>query len=222
MSLEAWKTLVGTSATISLIIQFLVGIQVCAQFFRNKTTGDTSGLTFLVGVVMTYSWYSYGVLIHDFSIQFVNVIGLFLQAVYSFCFLAFTPLKWETGKRMTLVGIFMMTVQVYIMFEEDESAAKLRVGILSSSLAVAYCSAPLASIQHVCRTRSTGSLPFYLILATAAVTAQWSLYGIIIQDTFLLVPNMIGCAVACFQLGLFCYFPSRETEQHYSVVGSEG
>ena len=219
MSLEAWKTLVGTSATISLIIQFLVGIQVCNQFFGNKTTGDTSGMTFLVGVVMTYSWYSYGVLIHDFSIQFVNVIGLFLQAVYSFCFLAFTPLKWETGQRMTLVGIFMMTVQVYMMFEEDEPTEKLRVGILSSSMAVAYCSAPLASIQHVCQTRSTGSLPFYLILATAAVTAQWSLYGIIIQDTFLLVPNMIGCAVACFQLGLFCYFPSREAEQHYSVVG---
>ena len=218
MSLDTLQAIVGNCATISLIIQFLVGIQVCAQFYRHKTTGDTSGMTFLVGVVMTYSWYSYGVLIHDIEIQIVNAVGLVLQALYSFCFLAYSPVKWETGQRMTLTMIFIGTVQVYILLEEDIPTAQMRVGLLCSSMAVAYCSAPLASMQHVYRTKSTASLPFYLIMATAAVAAQWSLYGIIIQDTFVLVPNVMGCAVACAQLGLFCYFPNTEGDKQYSVV----
>ena len=87
-----WKTIVGTSATISLTIQFLVGIQVCAQFYQKKTTGNTSGLTFLVGVVMTFIWFSYGSLIEDVSIQVVNLVGLVLQVVYSLVFQAYSVL----------------------------------------------------------------------------------------------------------------------------------
>eukprot|EP00092_Neocalanus_flemingeri_P019900 GFUD01021557.1.p1 GENE.GFUD01021557.1~~GFUD01021557.1.p1 ORF type:complete len:217 (+),score=51.39 GFUD01021557.1:153-803(+) len=214
MPLEAWKDIVGNTATITTIIQFLVGSQVCAVFYRNKTTGETSGLTFLVGVMMTFAWYSYGRLIGDPSIQLVNVIGLLLQAAYSFCFYAFTPLKFETGRRMVFTVVFVALVQLYINHEADLPTAQLRLGLLCCSMGVAYCSAPLASVQHVFHTGSTHALPFYLILATVAVTGQWTVYGVIIQDNFVLVPNMLGCAVASFQLALFAYFPSTELSKN--------
>lgn len=214
LPLEAWKDVVGNIATITTIVQFLVGTQVCAGFYRNKTTGDTSGLTFLVGVVMTFAWYSYGRLIGDPSIQLVNAIGLVLQTMYSLCFYVFTPLKFETGRKMVLTVVFVALVQLYINYEEDLPTAQLRLGLLCSSMAVAYCSAPLASVQHVFNTGSTQAMPFYLILATVAVTGQWTVYGVIIQDTFVLVPNMLGCVVASFQLALFAYFPSRELTKY--------
>eukprot|EP00090_Calanus_glacialis_P009977 TRINITY_DN18359_c0_g1_i1.p1 TRINITY_DN18359_c0_g1~~TRINITY_DN18359_c0_g1_i1.p1 ORF type:complete len:217 (+),score=52.70 TRINITY_DN18359_c0_g1_i1:74-724(+) len=214
MPLEEWKDIVGNSATITTIIQFLVGSQVCAVFYKNKTTGETSGLTFLVGVVMTFAWYSYGRLIDDPSIQLVNAVGLVLQTLYCFCFYAFTPSKFDTGRRMVLTVLFVVLVQLYIRYEDDIPTAQLRLGLLCSSMAVAYCSAPLASVQHVFSTGSTQSMPFYLILATVAVTGQWTLYGIIIQDSFVLVPNLLGCAVASFQLALFAYFPTDQLTKY--------
>ena len=141
MYLAELKTVVGTSATICLIIQFLTGIQVCAQFYMKKTTGDTSGLTFLAGVVMTYIWYSYGVLIQDLSIQLVNG-----EVVYSFCYLAYSPAKCDMSRRMVVTLIFMLTVQTYIILEEDIPTAQLRVGLLCACLTVVYCNAPLASL----------------------------------------------------------------------------
>ena len=210
MPLEEWKEVVGNSATITTIIQFLVGSQVCAVFYKNKTTGDTSGLTFLVGVLMTFAWFSYGRLIGDHSIQLVNMVGLVLQALYCVCFYIFTPDKWETGKRMVITIVLVTLVQLYTQYEEDLPTAQLRLGLLCSSMAVTYCSAPLASVQHVFATRTTQALPFYLILATVAVTGQWSLYGIIIQDNVVLIPNMLGCAVASFQLALFWLFPANK------------
>ena len=210
MPLEDWKEIVGNSATITTIIQFLVGSQVCAVFYKNKTTGDTSGLTFLVGVLMTFAWFSYGRLIGDHSIQLVNMVGLVLQALYCVCFYIFTPDKWETGKRMVITIVLVTLVQLYTQYEEDLATAQLRLGLLCSSMAVTYCSAPLASVQHVFATRTTQALPFYLILATVAVTGQWSLYGIIIQDNVVLIPNMLGCAVASFQLALFWLFPANK------------
>ena len=209
-----WKRIVGTSATISLTIQFLVGIQVCAQFYQKKTTGDTSGLTFLVGVVMTFIWFSYGSLIEDVSIMVVNLVGLVLQVVYSLVFLAYSPDKCESVRRLVVTLILVMTIETCILLEDDIHTAKTRLGLLCSSLTVLYCSAPLASLQHVCSTHTTQSLPFYLILATAAVAAQWSLYGVIIQDMVVIIPNIVGCCVALAQLTLFCVFPHSHTDTY--------
>ena len=75
-------------------------------------------------------------------------------------------------------------------------------------MSVLYCAAPLASVVTVIRTRSTESLPFYLILATMAMTASWTLYGFIIEDTFVILPNLLGCLIASGQLLLFIVYNS--------------
>ena len=74
-------------------------------------------------------------------------------------------------------------------------------------MSVMYCSAPLASVLEVIRTRDTKSLPFYLILATVLMTASWCCYGLIIGDTFVIVPNLLGFTIATFQLLLFAILP---------------
>merc|ERR1719369_2268208 len=160
---------------------------------------------------MTFAWFTYGRLIPghpggDHSIQLVNIVGLVLQSLYCICFYIFTPDKLETGKRIVITIILVTLVQLYTQFEDDLPTAQLRLGLLCSSMAVTYCSAPLASVQLVFKTRSTQALPFFLSLATAAVTGQWTVYGVIKQDNVVLVPNMLGCAVASFQLALFWFF----------------
>jgi len=207
MSLGDWKEEVGSAATICTIVQFLVGIQVCLGFYRAKSTGDSSILTFLVGMVMTFVWFQYGRLVNDSTLQTVNATGLVLQTIYVFCFYTITSHKLQTGKKIFLTLVFLSMVGMYVKTEEDMGSAQLRVGWLGASMSVAYCSAPLASIQQVCRSRSTKCLPFYLILATFVVTGLWTTYGWIIEDRFVWVPNMMGWMAAAFQLCLFRYFP---------------
>jgi len=212
MSLEDWKDVVGNSATVFTIIMFLVGIQVCLGFWRNKTTGESSCLTFLVGVAMTFVWFNYGRLVSDSTLAFVNGTGLLLQTCYTFVFYGYASAKIKTGKKIFLTLIFVILVHLYIQYEEDLPTVQNRIGLLGASMSVAYCSAPLASIQHVFKTRSTEVLPFYLIFATVMVTSSWTLYGHIIQDNFVKVPNMIGCLAAFFQISLFYYFPNKREQ----------
>ena len=76
MELLLSKELVGNMATVVTIGNFLVGSQVCYEFVTKKSTGSASPVTFLVGVLMTFSWFSYGGLRGDHSIQLVNGVGL--------------------------------------------------------------------------------------------------------------------------------------------------
>jgi len=212
MALEEWKEVVANGATVSTIIMFLVGIQVCLGFWRQKTTGESSCLTFLVGVAMTFVWTNYGRLVGDPPLEFVNGTGLVLQTIYTFVFYGYASSKIKTGKKIFLTLLFVMGVHFYIQVEEDMAKLQNRIGLLGASMSVAYCSAPLASVQHVFRTRNTEVMPYYLILATIFVTGQWTLYGSIIQDNFVKIPNLIGFLAAVFQFSLFFYFTDKRED----------
>jgi len=210
MSLEDWKDTVSLTATVTTLCQMLVGVQVCAGFVRKKTTGDCSCMTFIVGVVLTFVWFNYGKLIDDGTIKLVNGSGLFLQTCYTCVFYHYCVAKARLTKQLFLTIVLLCSVAAYIHSHTDKEVVIGNVGFLGACLSVAYCSAPLASINHVFKTRSTEVLPFYLIVVTVLVAFQWSVYGTIIKDNFVRIPNMIGFVVAVFQLSLFTYFPEKK------------
>ncbi|XP_055602391.1 sugar transporter SWEET1 isoform X10 [Uranotaenia lowii] len=66
----------ATSATISTVLQFLTGLLICRKYIRKKSTGDTSGLPFISGFLSCSLWLKYGLLSHEHTVIFVNIIGL--------------------------------------------------------------------------------------------------------------------------------------------------
>lgn len=218
MALEEWKEFVGNSATFFTILQFLMGMQVCFGFHRKKSTGETSCMTFIIGAVMTFVWFSYGRLVEDSKLMFVNGTGFVLQTIYCFVFYSFTTAKVQTGKKIFLTFLLLVLVQTYIVNEESLETAQFRIGLFGATLSVSYCLAPLATISHVMTTKSTESLPFALILNSCIFTSIWSLYGVIIQDSFVRVPNMMSLVVALFQLSLFACYPSTSQYKYTSVI----
>ena len=110
-----------------------------------------------------------------------------------------------------LAAVFVLSVQAYVLSEDDISLARTRVGLLGALLSITYSSAPLANLPTVFKTRNTETLPYYLILATVLATAQWSLYGVIIEDNIIKIPNLVGFIAAVLQLSLFCCFSSNKS-----------
>ncbi|KAK5968364.1 hypothetical protein GCK32_017911 [Trichostrongylus colubriformis] len=62
----------------------------------------------------------------------------------------------------------------------------------------------------VLRKRCCDSLPLPMCIANMLVSTQWCLYGNIVRDKYIMVPNGIGMALAIFQLSLFLIFPRNE------------
>ena len=96
---------------------------------------------------------------------------------------------------------------------EELGHARHVLGLVGASLAVSFFGAPLASLAHVLRTKSTEVLPFPIILSSFFVSGQWWLYGTIIDDNFVKVPNFLGWCLATFQLLLFVWFPSKSSRK---------
>ena len=211
MVLEEWQGVVGVSATVTTVLQFLSGVSVCVVYYKRKTTGDSSSLTFLAGVCMSSVCYNYGVLIQNTTLQTVNTTGLVLQTLYTVVFYTYSSHRARTGRMVGLAVVFILCVQSYIISEENISIARTRVGLLGALLSITYSCAPLANLPTVFKTRNTDTLPYYLILATVLATAQWTLYGLIIEDNIIKIPNFVGFIAAILQLSLFCCFSSNKS-----------
>ena len=74
-----------------------------------------------------------------------------------------------------------------------------------------FFAAPLVSLFEVMRTKSTEVLPFAMIVANFLAGALWSMYGILIGDNFVKIPNFLGFGVSSFQLMLFAYYPTSSS-----------
>lgn len=93
--------------------------------------------------------------------------------------------------------------------DEELGHARHVLGLVGAGLAVCFFASPLASLAHVIRMGSTEVLPFPIIFSSFFVSGQWCIYGMILDDNFVKIPNGLGWILATFQLSLFVWYPSK-------------
>jgi solute carrier family 50 protein (sugar transporter) len=80
------------------------------------------------------------------------------------------------------------------------------VGYVADVLNIAMYSSPLAVMSTVVRTRSVEFMPLGLSLGTLGCAASWSVFAIYVGDATILIPNILGVALALAQLALYARY----------------
>lgn len=211
------KDLLASSASICTILQFLAGVLVCKKFVKNGTTGDSSSLAFVTCYMSCSLWLRYGLLIGDSFVVLVNIFGTILQLSYVIVFTMYSVKKSMTLKQLTAATCFLAVVYSYVAYETDKELAAKYVGLISCSVTILFFASPLFMLAHVLRIKSTESLPFPVIVASLIVSCQWFVYGCLIDDQFIQIPNFMGCILSAFQLSLFLIYPTKHVDQAHLI-----
>jgi len=219
LSSENVKDLLGTSATLTTVLQFLTGCLICNSYIKKKSTGETSSLPFTSGLLSCSLWLRYGVLINENTVIFVNAVGVFLFSLYCISYYIFTVNKRRMAHQLLLVLLMITFSFVYSKFEPDDLQASRLIGLLCCSVGVFFFASPLIKLKHVIVSKNTEVLPRPIIIASFFVTLQWFIYGYLIDDSFIQIPNFLGCILSAIQLALFVIYPSKEVK--YKQLTSE-
>ncbi|KAB7498009.1 Sugar transporter SWEET1 [Armadillidium nasatum] len=213
MPLEDYKNVISTCATIVTIIQFLSGSDICRNIIKQGSTGDISGLPFVVGSFSAGLWLTYSFLLNDTPMMVTNLVGMSLQVIYLVIYIKYCISlgPWKMiRKQMLFFGILFSAIVYYASFA-GVSVLK-NIGLLCCVASIIFCISPLVSLREVFRTKSTAILPFPLILSMFFVGGLWCLYGSILKNSFIMYPNFLVFILAGFQLSLFLVFPSKVKE----------
>ncbi|XP_013186447.1 sugar transporter SWEET1 [Amyelois transitella] len=198
---------VSILAVITTVLQFLSGTLVCKQYVKNQTTGESSPLPFLCGMLSCGLWLLYGLTINDDTITLVNTIGIILMTSYTIIFYIYTLNKSSLIKQIGLIGGILILMTHYVSSEINTDKLIQRLGLLACSLTLLTIVSPMNKLFYVMKVKSTECLPFPMILMSFFVSLLWCIYGLLIVDPYLTLPNAIGAVLAILQLSLFLFYP---------------
>ncbi|BES96666.1 DNA recombination [Nesidiocoris tenuis] len=203
------KELIATTASVCQILQVLAGVLVCRKFIKKGSSNDVSPLPFLCGSVGSFLWFLYGSLIGDTALRMVNVFGVLFFSSYVVAHITFSSKKVTIARQILLIILVTGCIYTYIESIVDPEEAKNKLGVIACVVSITFFAAPLANLAHVIRVKSSESLPFPMIVMSLIVTFLWSVYGYILQDSFIAYPNILAFLLSSFQLSLFALYPPR-------------
>uniref|UniRef100_A0A8D8ETX6 Sugar transporter SWEET1 n=1 Tax=Culex pipiens TaxID=7175 RepID=A0A8D8ETX6_CULPI len=119
----SFQDVLGTSATISTVLQFLTGSVICHRYIRKKSTGETSGFPFVSGFLSCFLWLKYGMLTQEHVVIFVNIIGSVLFFSYVLVYFTFSINKRIVIRQFLGACVFIMLCTIYTTYESNKEKA---------------------------------------------------------------------------------------------------
>lgn len=212
MGLEDYKEIVATSASVTTMAQMFAGVFICKDIYAKGTAQGFDPMPFIGGTGMGVLMLRYALILGDTAMINVNVFGILLNIGYFLFYYSYSSNKTDTlalaGKIVVLVSVILGYAEI-----EDPNNLEYRYGIIITILLFILIASPLFGLGEIMRTKSTAGLPFPLILMGTLVSSQWLLYGLIIDNGFIIFQNAVGFTLSLSQLSLFVIYPSKSVEE---------
>ncbi|KAF7238575.1 Sugar transporter SWEET1, partial [Varanus komodoensis] len=159
------------------------------------------------------SWLSYGFLKGDHTLIVVNAIGVTLQTLYILVYFYFSSEKRAVLlKTVCLLAVLLAGYSYFNLLVPDVATRLAHLGLFCSIFTITMYLSPLADLAKIIKSRSTRCLSFPLTVTTFLASTCWTLYGLLLEDLYIAVPNMPGIATSLVRFWLFWRFPpSRES-----------
>mmetsp|Transcript_19702 Transcript_19702/g.32379 ORF Transcript_19702/g.32379 Transcript_19702/m.32379 type:complete len:236 (-) Transcript_19702:660-1367(-) len=159
-------------------------------------------------------WVSYGFFSMNLYITLGNLFGIFWGLFYSFSAYGLTQ-NWQVKRRLEALVIvigFLWTVLCLIMLYQSSEVARKVVGIVATTMAMALFLSPLVTMLTVIKEKDSASINRGFMIAQIINCGMWSLYGLVIVDPFVIIPNVFGFGLGIAQLVLVFMFPNRKSK----------
>ncbi|XP_053696210.1 sugar transporter SWEET1-like [Sabethes cyaneus] len=213
-ALQPYKELVGNVAGIVTVLQMFSGCFVCNDIRLKGSSDGFSPMPFIGGCGLTVLFLQHALLMGDPAMTRANLVGFAISCVYTAYFYLYTPKasRGEFWKQVGMSGAMVASLMVYARWE-DPALVEDRFGLIITGLMLMLIAQPLFGLPEIMRKKSTEGLPFAMILSGTVVGSMWLLYGIILNNTFVILQNLTALALSAVQLALFVIYPSKDSKK---------
>lgn len=203
------KGLGSVLATVTTIALFLRGVGLVKKVRRQGSLGAVTLVPWAAQVASCTLWLKYGILIGDVTVILVNTFGALAGAYYLAAIHPFTRPTDDFWLSPAVGAAIAYPVLIGATFIEGYNDCVQFIGCCASFLAVALFGSPLAVVGKVIKNRHAGHMDYIQCLMGFICSASWTLYGTMIGDPFVRLPNLAGMGLAAGQLFLFLIYPGN-------------
>ncbi|XP_030248345.1 sugar transporter SWEET1 [Sparus aurata] len=203
LQLLSWACIVFT------VGMFSTGLTDLKKMRESKSADNIQFLPFLTTCLNNLGWLYYGLLKKDQTIVLVNIIGAILQILYIIVYIHYTKQKRVVMSQALAAGMVLICGWFYFSVFLTEGDTRLsQLGLTCSVVTVSMYLSPLTDLVGIVRSGDVQCLSFPLTVATLFTSTSWVLYGLQLNDYFIVVPNMPGIFTSLIRFYLFWRFAS--------------
>ncbi|KAJ1399151.1 SWEET sugar transporter [Sesbania bispinosa] len=211
----------GILGNVISMLVFLAPLPTFYRIYKKKSTEGFQSLPYLVALFSCMIWLSYAFIKTGATLLItINAMGCVMEIIY---IVTFTIYATKEARRVT-VKLFMvmnvMTFALILLITHFAFNGSLRIQILGwicVSVSVSVFAAPLSIMAQVIRTKSVEYMPFYLSLFLTLSAIMWFVYGLLIKDICIAIPNVVGFTLGVVQMVLYGIYKNSNVE-HHAVV----
>ncbi|KAL6622491.1 hypothetical protein ACP70R_032370 [Stipagrostis hirtigluma subsp. patula] len=231
-----WAFAFGLLGNIISFMTYLAPIPTFYRIYKSKSTEGFQSVPYVVALFSAMLWIYYALIkTNEILLITVNAAGCVIEIVYIAMYFVYAPKKAKlfTAKILLLlnVGVFGLILLLTLLLSAGEQRV-ISLGWVCVGFAVSVFVAPLSIIRRVIQTRSVEYMPFSLSLSLTLSAVVWFLYGLLVKDKYVALPNILGFTFGVVQMGVYMFYmnktpvategkeagkPPAEEEEHVAV-----
>ncbi|XP_071767310.1 sugar transporter SWEET1 [Centroberyx gerrardi] len=214
LQLLSWACIVFT------VGMFSTGFTDLKKMRASKSADNVQFLPFLTTCLNNLGWMYYGILKRDGTLVLVNTIGAVLQVLYIVFYIHYTKEKRCVMSQTLAAGAVLAGGWIYFSMLLPHGETQLsQLGLTCSVFTVSMYLSPLTDLVAIVRSGNLECLSFPLTVATFLTSSSWTLYGLQLNDYYIMVPNTPGILTSLIRLYLFWRFASvNHSSPSYKLI----
>ncbi|XP_062115857.1 bidirectional sugar transporter N3-like [Humulus lupulus] len=205
----------GVLGNIASFIVFLAPVPTFYRVYKKKSTEGFQSVPYVVALFSAMMWLYYATLKSNLILLItINSFGCVIETIYIALYIAYAPKQARlfTLRLLLLVnfgGFCMILLLSHFLAKGSLRATVL--GWVCTSFAVSVFAAPLSIIRVVIRTKSVEFMPFALSFFLTVSAVMWLMYGIMLKDLCVAIPNVLGLIFGVLQMVLYMKYRKNKT-----------
>ncbi|XP_074267719.1 bidirectional sugar transporter SWEET9-like [Silene latifolia] len=229
-------TLFGILCNVISGAVFLAPMPTFWRVFKNKSTQGFQAVPYLVSLFSCTLLLYYSFLKTEDAklIITINTIGFIIEAFYLTVFIIYAPtnVKVRTIKLLGLLNFgvlgliviatmgFVRGTDTRVVFSKG-GVREQTVGWICTAVSITVFASPLTVMKTVIKTRSVEFMPFFLSFSLTICAVLWFIYGLLIQDFFIAMPNVLGFLLGIGQMVLYAIYKKLSPKNQQKTVEAE-
>ncbi|KAE8710623.1 Bidirectional sugar transporter SWEET14 [Hibiscus syriacus] len=204
-----WIFVSGILGNILSCMVYLAPLPTFVRVYRKKSTEGFESLPYVVALISAVLWIYYATLKSEaYLLMTINSIGCAVETIYIVIFLIYAPKKTRISTLKLLV-LFNMGALVLVLITHLFAKGRSRIHVIGWSCVVtsaAVFAAPLSIMRLVISTKSVEFMPFTLSLFLTFSAIMWLIYGLLLKDFYISLPNILGVVLGVIQMLLYLIY----------------
>ncbi|GLU20779.1 hypothetical protein SLE2022_369610 [Rubroshorea leprosula] len=217
MAPHIWIITSGILGNILSFMVYLAPLPTFVRVYKKKSTEGFQSIPYVVALFSSVLWIYYATLKPNaYLLLSINSVGCLVETIYIVIFLIYAPKKARilTLKLLLLFNFGgFLSILLLTHFLAGGSLRIHIVGWFCVGLSASVFAAPFSIMRLVIRTKSVEFMPFTLSFFLTLSAVMWLIYGLLLKDFYIAVPNILGVAFGIVQMILYVIYKKFKKDE---------